>query len=112
MSGGVQTDEQGMQSAGQQMGNMAETFDGYRTQVNSEVEGLMSTWTGSAAQGFSQAMQQWEASFTQIINGLVDMAEKLGQNSSAYTNIEEDNTKIPQNLAGLLSNSAGGLQGF
>lgn len=98
----------GMGQARTQFESAASTFTGQLGQVNSEVNTLRSTWTGSASVKFGSAMDDWENNFVTVIKELQAMVEAMGGSSAAFNTQEDD----AANIASSWSSFNGGLPGI
>ncbi|WP_041840545.1 WXG100 family type VII secretion target [Actinoplanes friuliensis] len=98
----VQTTEPGMQAAAQEFSARATEFTGHLQSVNSEMATLQSTWTGTASNGFNQAMDNWEASFQKVINELINIMEVMGVNTKGYAQAEDTAASSAQSFASAL----------
>ncbi|KUL22651.1 MULTISPECIES: WXG100 family type VII secretion target [Actinoplanes] len=94
----VQTSQQGMQFAAQQFSDRATEFTGYLQNVNSNMATLQSSWTGTASNGFNQAMDSWENSFKRVIDELVNMLEVMGVTTKGYTEAEDSAAQTAQSF--------------
>lgn len=97
--GSTSVDVVGMGQARTQFENSASTFTGQLGQVNSEVNLLRSTWTGSASMKFGSAMDDWENNFVIVIKELQAMVEAMGGSAAAFNAQEDDNAGIAGNWA-------------
>lgn len=85
----VSTTEQGMQRAAQEFHDKANEFTASLRSVNSQMATLQTSWTGTASNGFNQAMDNWENSFQKVINELINMLEVMGVTTKGYIEAED-----------------------
>jgi ESAT-6 family protein len=94
----VSTTEAGMQSAGREFQDKAQSFTEQLKAVNGQMAILQGSWTGKASKNFNQAMDNWETAFRNIINELIHMMEVMGVTSAGYKAAEEDAADDAQNF--------------
>ncbi|MFJ8158971.1 WXG100 family type VII secretion target [Streptomyces sp. NPDC094468] len=81
-------------------------------QMDSQIEGLRSNWSGDAANVYQNAMQEWLSDFNKVNQALRTMLEKLGQNTSVYANTHQDTQQQALQVAQQMSSGSVGLPGF
>lgn len=87
--GNLSTTEEGMRAAAQEFAAKADEFTNENQRVASQVDDLMASWTGQAAQGFRSAMGHWGQSFGQVIHALREMQAQMEGTSVAYSRGED-----------------------
>ncbi|MFC1408811.1 WXG100 family type VII secretion target [Streptacidiphilus sp. N1-12] len=103
---------QGMTAAqGTFQNALDETTSSY-SQMDGQIEGLQASWSGDAANVYTQAMQQWLEDFNTVNGALRTMLEKLSSNTNVYANTHEDTQQVAQQVAQNISSGAVGLPGF
>jgi WXG100 family type VII secretion target len=60
---------------------------------------LQGTWTGSASNGFNQAMDSWENSFKRVIDELIKMLDVMGVTTKGYTDAEDTAAQTASSFA-------------
>lgn len=86
----VSVDLVGMAQAREHMSNAAGAFRGHLSTASAEVQTLLSTWTGQAANRFGGAMQAWSDDVGVIIKALEHMVAAMSSNASTYHSSEQD----------------------
>lgn len=81
-------------------------------QMEGQIEGLHGSWSGEAAQIYSQAMQEWLADFRQVNQALASMLENLAANTKVYANTHENTEQLASQLAQNIGSGVTGLAGF
>ncbi|MFJ6836858.1 WXG100 family type VII secretion target [Streptomyces sp. NPDC091209] len=81
-------------------------------QMDGQIEGLRASWSGEAAQIYSQAMQEWLADFQKVNQALTQMLENLASNTKVYANTHENTQQLANQLAQSMGSGATGLPGF
>lgn len=81
-------------------------------QMDGQIDGLRASWTGDAANVYTQAMQQWLEDFNTVNNALRTMLEKLSANTNVYANTHEDTAQVAQQVAQNIASGVTGLPGF
>jgi WXG100 family type VII secretion target len=94
----VQTTQPGMESAARLFSDTAHGFTIELSLVNSNMQALQSSWTGTASSKFNAAMDNWENSFQVIINKLIGLMEVMGVNTKDYVAAEDDAANIAQSF--------------
>ncbi|MER7016258.1 WXG100 family type VII secretion target [Saccharopolyspora sp. NPDC000359] len=98
----VQTATPGMQKAAQHFSETASDFTTQLQRVNSTMASLQASWHGQASQSFNTAMDNWERSFSKIIEKLLYMMEEMGMNTKAYVAAEDEASSTAQSFASAL----------
>lgn len=94
MTGDTSVDVKGMGEARQQFEAAEATCTNQLGQVNSEVNLLRVTWTGSASAKFAAAMDEWENNFVVVIKELQAMVEAMGGTAAAFNTKEDENAAV------------------
>jgi WXG100 family type VII secretion target len=85
---------------------LAQIGDDIRTEMRAltgEMDALLGgVWQGNAADGFAQGWQQWEAGAREVLQGLADMGQLLGETGRSYTSMDDSS-------AGTIGQSGDGL---
>jgi WXG100 family type VII secretion target len=104
---------QGMTAAqGTFQNALDETTSSY-SQMDGQIEGLRSQWTGDASSTYQNAMQEWLTDFQHVNTALSIMLEKLSQNTNVYANTHENTQQVAQQVASAMgSGNFGGLANF
>jgi ESAT-6 family protein len=83
------------------------------SQMDGQIEGLRSSWTGQAASIYGSAMEKWLEDFNVVNNALRTMLEKLQANTGVYANTHEDTQQQANQVQQLISSgNFSGLAGF
>jgi len=83
------------------------------SQMDGQIEGLQASWSGDAANVYTQAMQQWLEDFNTVNQALRTMLEKLSSNTNVYANTHENTQQVANQVAQTVgSGNFGGLPGF
>ncbi|MBY8888873.1 WXG100 family type VII secretion target [Streptomyces sp. PTM05] len=103
---------QGMTAAQQTFQSALDEATSSYAQMDGQVEGLQSNWTGEAATIYHNAMQEWLADFDKVNQALRTMLEKLAQNTNVYANTHENTQQQAQQVAQQMGSGSVGLPGF
>ncbi|MGP4014270.1 WXG100 family type VII secretion target [Saccharopolyspora sp. 5N708] len=96
----ISTTATGMQRAADVYDTKIAESQTNRGRVNSEVQTLLSTWTGEASGIFRQAMTQWDADFNQIIQRAQWVREQIAAGGKQYQGAEQNNADAARQFAG------------
>ncbi|BCJ67307.1 WXG100 family type VII secretion target [Polymorphospora rubra] len=98
----VQTTDPGMQAAATEFAAKTQEFTGHLRSVNSEMATLQASWRGDASNSFNQAMDNWERSFQNIINQLINMMDVMGVTTTGYRAAEDEASQTARNFGAAL----------
>ena len=101
-SSNISTTEEGMHAAAQEFAAKAQEFTTANQNVAGQVDVLLTTWTGTAAQGFRNAMDSWSQSFNEVIRALNEMQNQMQSTSSGYAKGEEGAGHLTSQLGSAL----------
>ncbi|GAA0389178.1 hypothetical protein GCM10009541_35290 [Micromonospora gifhornensis] len=96
--GNVSTSEEGMRAAAQQFAAKADEFTSANRSVAGQVDVLMASWTGPAAQGYRSAMEQWGQSFNEVIRALREMQGQMERTRAGYNQAEDEASSATRQL--------------
>ncbi|WP_329457202.1 WXG100 family type VII secretion target [Streptomyces sp. NBC_01497] len=113
MANNTAVDLDGMKAAqGTFQTALDETTSSY-SQMDGQIEGLRSSWTGQASTIYGSAMEKWLEDFNVVNNALRTMLEKLQSNTGVYANTHEDTQQQANQVQQLISSgNFSGLAGF
>ncbi|MFE4631699.1 WXG100 family type VII secretion target [Streptomyces mirabilis] len=103
---------QGMTAAQGTFQTALDHTTGSYTQMDGQIEGLRTSWSGEAANVYHNAMQEWLNDFDKVNQALRTMLEKLAQNTHVYANTHENTQQQAQQVAQQISSGNVGLPGF
>ncbi|MEV6694843.1 WXG100 family type VII secretion target [Micromonospora sp. NPDC051196] len=103
--GNISTSEEGMRAAAQRFAATADEFSNADRQVTDQVNMLLTTWKGEAAQGFRSAMDHWGQSFNVVIRELREMQAQMEGTLTDYRRGEDQSLHHTSQLSS-------GLPGF
>lgn len=86
----ISTTEEGMRAAIQQFADKSAEFTSSKQSVDGQVDFLMTTWSGAAANGFRSAMDQWGESAVQVISALQTMQQQMEETLAGYAHGESE----------------------
>lgn len=82
---------------------------GSYAQMDGQIEGLRSHWSGDAANVYQNAMQEWLQDFDKVNQALRTMLERLAANTKVYADTHDETQQQAQQVAAQMG---GGLPGF
>jgi WXG100 family type VII secretion target len=85
---------QSLQDGASQVAKTASNFDSQLNDVKSVVANVAQTWTGSAADGYNQTMQQWNAAQNDLNETLQKIGRALSAAEQAYSQTESSNASL------------------
>ena len=83
-----------LQEGAANVNKTANSFDQQLNDVKSVVNNIAQSWTGSAHEGYSQQMQQWNAAQDDLNSTLAKIGKALQAAEQAYTQTEQSNAKL------------------
>jgi WXG100 family type VII secretion target len=92
-----------MAQAAVQVEDAAGQIRGQQSQLAGHHSDLMGGWQGQAATAFTGAYESFNSDFTQVLNALQAMQEKLTATRSRYTSTEDTQTAAANRVRGLLN---------
>ena len=76
---------------------------GQQSQLAGQHSDLMTGWQGQAATAFTSAYESFNSDFTQVLNALQGIHEKLGTTRTRYQATEETQAASANRVRGLLN---------
>lgn len=89
MAGNSQVDRAEMTKAAGQLEGALGKVSGTQRNLGSNVQGLMATWRGNAAQAFARAFTEFDSQFTVVINEMEQLHGKLVDTQLSYSQNEQ-----------------------
>jgi ESAT-6 family protein len=87
-------------------------LDGHVRMFKDEINALMSTWTGDAANGFRNAMGAFEDECTSVLNALQNLSREVESSANEYARTHRQTTDLASNFGRSVSSASAGLPGF
>lgn len=84
----IKADTGAIQQAGSQFASHATQLADLMSQVQRDISNLSGLWQGQAASQFTTLMADWNKNQQGIQQDLDDVARKLGQSSTGYSDLE------------------------
>jgi WXG100 family type VII secretion target len=103
MAGESAVDRSAMATAAVQVQDAVGTIKGQQSQLAGFHSGLMGGWQGQAASAFTNAYEAFNTDFTQVLNALQGIEEKLVQTRAKYQATEDTQTAAANRVRGLLN---------
>ncbi|MDO5512753.1 WXG100 family type VII secretion target [Corynebacterium sp.] len=70
------------------------------TRLQGVVDGVRSSWTGSAQVSFDSLMQRWHASAGELREALSSISDNIRHNARSFESMEADNAQAFSNVGG------------
>jgi WXG100 family type VII secretion target len=102
-SGESAVDRTAMAAAASQLEQAVAAIQGLRSNMNGYVSQLQAGWQGQAASAFAGTYEAFSADFTQVLNALQSIQEKLVATHGTYQATEETTTSQVTRVTGLLN---------
>lgn len=112
MADPISVDVQAMVQAGSEMEDTHGNIYSQVTGLQSEIDGLMASWTGQAASQFSNAMQNFYDDCNTVLTSLQDLAQAVASSAQNYESAHQMTTDDAGSLMNRISGTAVGLPGF
>jgi WXG100 family type VII secretion target len=108
----INVDVQAMVSAASEMEDKHGSIRSQVTGLQSEIDGLMASWTGQAAGQFNNAMQNFYEDCNTVLTSLQHLAQAVDSSAQNYERAHQMTTDDAQSLASRISATPAGLPGF
>lgn len=92
-----------LQACGARLARISDDIRSEMRALSGEVDALFGgDWQGEAAQGFAAGWQEWEAGAREVLAGLAEMGQLLGDTGRDYTAMDDSSAStIEQSGSGL-----------